>query len=60
MKKDNLEIVENDPKTFIDKKYKFICKHDINKNFEIEYSDYICKIYPQWTRRVWPCLLRVH
>ena len=47
MKKDNLEIVENSPKTFIDKKYKFIFRHDINENFEIEYSD----IYAKYIKR---------
>lgn len=47
MKKENLEVVADDPKVFIDKKYGFYCNHDIKENFETEYAD----IYVRYSRR---------
>lgn len=47
MKKENLEIVENKPTEFRDKKYNFYCNHDIKENFDIEYAD----IYDKYIKR---------
>lgn len=47
MKKKNLEVVENKPTVFIDKKYNFYCNHDIKENFDIEYTD----IYDKYMKR---------
>lgn len=47
MKKENLEIVDNNPKIFIDKKYNFYYNHDIKENFEMEYN----VIYDKYIRR---------
>lgn len=37
MKKENLEVTDNNLLVFKDKKYNFYCNHDIKENFEIEY-----------------------
>lgn len=49
MKKENLEIVDDHPKAFRDKKWGFFCNHDIivKENFEIEYA----AIYAKYNRR---------
>ena len=47
MKKKNLEIIENKPTEFRDKKYNFYYNHDIKENFEIEYDD----IYNKYMKR---------
>ena len=47
MKKENLEIIENKPAEFRDKKYNFYCNHDIKENFDKEYAD----IYNKYTKR---------
>lgn len=47
MKKENLEIIDNNSKAFRDIKYNFYCNHDIKKNFETEYID----IYNKYIRR---------
>lgn len=36
MNKKNLEVVENKPTVFIDKKYNFYCNHDIKENFFVQ------------------------
>lgn len=43
MSKENLEIMKDDPKVFIDKKYGFLCNHDIKEDFEREYPDIAMK-----------------
>lgn len=47
MKRKNLEVVENKPTVFRDKKYNFYCNHDIKENFDIEYAD----IYDKYMKR---------
>lgn len=47
MKKENLEIIENKPTVFRDKKYNFYCNHDIKENFDKEYPD----IYDKYIKR---------
>ncbi|MCM1024839.1 MAG: papain-like cysteine peptidase [Roseburia sp.] len=47
MKKENLEIIDNNPKAFRNIKYNFYCNHDIKENFETEYID----IYNKYIRR---------
>ena len=47
MKKENLELIDGWEGAFKDKKYDFICNHDIHEDFEIEYSD----IYAKYCRR---------
>lgn len=43
MSKDNLELVAGAPRTFVDKKYGFMCFHDIKVDFEREYPDIKCR-----------------
>lgn len=48
MKKENLYIDADNPKIFHDKKYGFLCNHDIQNDFETEYEE----IYQKYIRRV--------
>jgi len=48
MKKENLEVEEENNRIFNDKKYGFRCPHDIRENFDAEYND----IYKRYCRRV--------
>lgn len=43
----NLQVIDDNPKVFYDKKYGFRCNHDISCNFEIEYPS----IYEKYNRR---------
>lgn len=47
MKKENLEVIENKPNEFRDKKYNFLCNHDIKENFDKEYD----AIYDKYIKR---------
>lgn len=47
MKKENIEVIENKPTEFRDKKYNFYCNHDIKENFDKEYPD----IYDKYIKR---------
>lgn len=47
MKKEHLEIVEDNKKVFIDKKYGFYCNHDTKEDFDAEYDG----IYKRYCRR---------
>ena len=48
LKKDNLEMVNKNPKVFRDRKYNFYYNHDVKENFENEYDN----IYAKYTRRI--------
>ncbi|WP_294240056.1 DUF1796 family putative cysteine peptidase [Pseudobutyrivibrio sp.] len=48
MKKDNLVLDKENPKTFFDTKYGFHCNHDVKNDFEEEYAD----ISAKYSRRV--------
>ena len=37
MLKENLEVLEGNPKIFIDRKYGFYFNHEIKQDFELEY-----------------------
>lgn len=47
MKKENLEVTDNNLLVFKDTKYNFYCNHDIKENFEIEYLN----IYNKYRKR---------
>lgn len=47
MIKENLEVIENKPTSFKDKKYNFHCNHDVEKDFEKEYAG----IYHKYSKR---------
>ncbi|MCI8504651.1 MAG: hypothetical protein HFI67_00490 [Lachnospiraceae bacterium] len=47
MIKENLEIIENRPTEFKDKKYNFYCVHDVKDDFDKEYAD----IYHKYIKR---------
>lgn len=47
MARKNLSVDANDPKIFNDKKYGFLCNHDIQNDFETEYEE----IYQKYMRR---------
>lgn len=48
MNYDNLELDKTNERVFIDKKYGFICNHDIKKDFEAEWKN----IHQKYKRRV--------
>ena len=48
MKKENLEVEEDNKTIFNDKKYGFCCKHDVKEDFDAEYDD----IYKRYCKRV--------
>lgn len=47
MRKENLEVIDDKPKEFRDKKYDFYFMHDVKENFDNEYDN----IYAKYTKR---------